>query len=86
MGINKTWAKVTSGFYWQQMKNNVNDWIESCPICAAKKDPKSCLIESGSITEPSITFDKIGIDFVWSLPTTDDGNRYILVITDYTSR
>ena len=58
LGINKTWAKVTSRFYWQQMKNNVNDWIESCPICAAKKDPKSCLIESGSITEPSITFDK----------------------------
>ena len=86
LGLNKTWAKVSSHFYWPSMKKDVLDWIESCPICAAKKNPTSNLAELGSITEPHIPFDQIGIDFVGPLPTTDEGNRYILVITDYASR
>ena len=61
-------------------------WVESCPICAAKKEPNSCLTTLGSITEPSILFNKIGIDFIVPLPTTDDGNRYIFVITDFICR
>ena len=38
------------------------------------------------ITHPSVPFEMIRIDFLGPLPTTEDGNSHILVITDYATR
>ena len=39
-----------------------------------------------SIPQPPLPFDRIGIDFLGPLPETENGHRYILVITDYCTR
>ncbi len=86
LGVNKTWHKVSGKYYWKTMRCDVEDWIESCPICAARKNPSSGQTALGSITHPDKPFDTIGIDFLGPLTETDTGNRYVLVITDYATR
>ena len=39
-----------------------------------------------SITQATEPFDMIGMDFLGPLTTTDDGNKHILVFTDYRTR
>jgi len=86
LGVNKTWQKVSQKFYWSTMQRDVEEWVESCPICAARKSPQSTQVPLGSITHPEKPFDTIGIDFLGPLTETDSGNKYVLVITDYATR
>ncbi len=86
MGKNKTWAKVASRYYWSEMKKDVMEWVDSCPECSERKDPPASRMTLGSITDPGKPFDKIGIDFLGPLTETSEGNRHILVITDYATR
>lgn len=86
LGLNKTWAKVVSRFYWPGIKEDVTNWIESCSVCAARKPPKSTREVLHPITHPKIPFEQIGIDFLGPLPLTENGNKYVLVITDYATR
>jgi len=86
LGVNKTWHKVSNKFYWPTMERDIEEWIESCPICAARKNPQSLHVPLGAITHPEKPFDTIGIDFLGPLTETDEGNKYVLVITDYATR
>ena len=68
------------------MKHDVMNWIKSCKTCAAKKAPPPTRENLHSLPQPQIPFDRIGIDFMGPFPSTDNGHRYILVITDYCTR
>jgi len=68
------------------MERDIEEWIESCPICAARKNPQSLQVPLGAITHPEKPFDTIGIDFLGPLTEIDEGNKYLLVITDYATR
>ena len=86
LGKNKTWSKVASRYFWEGMKEDVMEWVESCSDCARRKDPPPSKATLGSIVDPVVPFDKIGIDFLGPLTTTNGGNKYILVVTDYATR
>jgi len=86
LGAVKTLAKVTERYHWKGVKEDVMNWVASCPECAERKDPPSQRAPLGSITDPKIPFDKIGIDFLGPLTETKNGHKHILVITDYASR
>ena len=86
MGINKTWWKISHKYWWPRMRKDMDDWIESCEVCASIKNPASSRPALGAIIHPEIPFDMIGIDILGPLTTTDDGNKYILVVTDYATR
>jgi len=86
LGKNKTWAKVASRYYWSEMKKDVMEWVDSCPEYSERKDHPASRMTFGSITDPGRPFDKIGIDFLGPLNETSEGNRHILVITDYATR
>ncbi len=60
--------------------------VASCDICASRKKPQKAVIPLFSITHPVKPFDMVGIDFVGPLTVTDNGNKYILVLTDYATR
>lgn len=68
------------------MREEVSLWCKSCKVCASKKNPRINKANLHPITEPSNAFEMLGIDFLGPLPVTDNGNRYILVLTDYATR
>ena len=86
LGINKTWTRVASRYFWTGMKEDVMERVESCLDCAECKEPYASRATLGSIIDPELPFDKIGIDFLGPLRETNDGNKHILVITDYATR
>ena len=86
LGITKTFKKISSRFFWPGMKNDVRNWVSSCKVCAGKKNPQSQNIPIHSITHPTKPFEMIGVDFIGPLTETDNGNKHILVFTDYATR
>jgi hypothetical protein len=86
LGLKKTIHKICLQFYWRGMIEDITEWIKACSVCAGMKAPFHQKAELHPITEAEQPFDMIGIDFVGPLPKTDDGNRWLLVITDYATR
>jgi len=82
----KTWLKISARYYWDHMRRDIRKWCKSCKICAAKKPPALHKPTLHPITHPNKAFDTVGVDSIGPLPITENGNKYILVFTDYATR
>lgn len=84
MGINATYSKIKERYYWNNMYQDVKDYVQSCDLCQRKNKPKRTeLLHSIPVKQP---FDLIGIDIVGPLPITDKGNRYIVTACEYLTK
>ena len=80
-GINKTIEKAKELYYWPTMQTDIRNYIESCDACQRIGKPQRIqLKDSIKIIKP---FYQIGIDFIGPLDLTTNGNKYIIVATDY---
>jgi RNase H-like domain found in reverse transcriptase/Reverse transcriptase (RNA-dependent DNA polymerase)/Integrase zinc binding domain/Integrase core domain/gag-polyprotein putative aspartyl protease len=86
LGINKTVAKIRERFYWLRCRMDVLDWCHRCNDCAQSKGPKTR--SRGRMRQYNVgaPFERIAIDVAGPFPTSDQGNKYILVATDYFSK
>ena len=86
LGMVKTKSRVKQRFYWYKLGADVESHIHKCPICTAnmypKKKPRAPLKDY--MAEAPI--DRIGIDVLGPLPTSNQGNSYLLVVGDYFTR
>ena len=83
LGINKTLDKMRQRFYWVGMKADVRSFIRECPTCARFKPPPKrgrAPLQQRTTGSP---MERIALDILGPLPTTDDGNKYVLVVADY---
>ena len=85
-GRNKTCAKITNRYFWPRMIKDIINWCESCTVCAARKRPPPGRARHHPILSFEQPFDLVGMDFLGPLTTTTNGNKYIIVFTDYLSR
>ena len=80
-GISKTYRRVRSSYYWDNMKSDVRRVLGGCKTCMrnklTRKGTRMPMIISDTPKEP---FEKIQIDLVGPLPVTPRGNQYILTI------
>lgn len=75
-GINASWARLYSSYWWPCVFKDLKDFIKSCKQCqlyapvarphATRKVPVYCL------------FQRFALDFVGPLPETENGNRFLL--------
>ena len=83
LGCKKTLKKTKQKYYWFEMKQDVQIYVQQCDICAAAKEsnkrPKASL---GSMLVGA-PMDRLATDILGPLPLTPRGNRYILVVGDY---
>src|SRR5687767_9285526 len=84
LGTEAVYGKIVERFYWKGMYNSIREYIKRCDTCQRRgsKGGKGYL-NPISIGEP---FERIGLDFVGPLPRTKEGNKYILVMTDYLTK
>lgn len=83
-GIKHTIDKVKQSYYWPNMGNEIRSYIESCNECQRIGKPKRDFsVIPIKVTEP---FEQVGIDFVGPLKISKNGNRYIIVATDYLTK
>ena len=74
-------------FWWPGKNGDVNNYVQSCPICARRKGNygKNSKPNIGHLLRGSKPFSVIYIDYV-HMPQSPDGKRYILTIIDSFSR
>ncbi|KAH0673099.1 hypothetical protein KY284_024186 [Solanum tuberosum] len=85
-GIARTFHRLSSNFYWQGIRSNVNDFVSHCQVCQQMKDTQ--LNPTGLLQPlpiPDAIFEEISMDFITCLPPSH-GCTTILVIVDRLSK
>ena len=85
-GITKTYEKIRARYYWPNMYKGVAHWCNSCVDCAMKKIPRRAHKAPLLPIPVQGAFDRIAMDALGPFPPSHDGNRYIIVFSDYYTR
>ena len=87
MAAEKTLQKFIGQFHIKkgtaQKIKNVTRNCQSCVLYCGKKEPP---VPLGKYPIPSRPFETVAFDFLGPFRATEEGNRYILVFTDYLTR
>lgn len=81
-GINGTYMRLKSSFYWPGMKNDVLELVKSCDVCQRNKGdvgPYPGLLQP--LPVPNQAWSHISMDFIEGLPKSG-GKDVILVVVD----
>ena len=83
LGSRKTLQKTRQNFYWFNMKQDINIYVQQCDVCAASKESnKSPRAPLGSMPVGA-PLDRLATDILGPLPLTPRGNKYVLIVGDY---
>ncbi|KAB2836622.1 MAG: DDE-type integrase/transposase/recombinase [Caedimonadaceae bacterium] len=86
-GISKTLNAICKHFYWEQMRQEIRQYVKSCDSC--QKAKASNQKEAGllqSIPVAPTPFHSISMDFITQLPKTKQGYDAIYVVVDRLSK
>jgi len=82
-GVTKTYHRIKNNYYWENLKSDVQRYIQQCLQCQLKKLVRVKTKQPMVITDtPGSSFDKVAMDIVGPLPKTERGNEYILTLQD----
>ena len=83
-GVKRTIHKIQQQFWWPSMEQSIVDHVQRCLVCQAfNVDRKKRPGFLNPIPAPDGPNLLLGIDYCGPFPTTPDGNRYVLCLTDY---
>ncbi|PNY16671.1 retrotransposon-related protein, partial [Trifolium pratense] len=81
-GITRTIARIKSQFYWQDMKQDITEYVQKCVVCQQAKTTNTSpagLLQPLPI--PAQVWEDIAMDFITGLPPSS-GYTTIMVIVD----
>ena len=84
-GIKETVRRVSSHYYWLDIKTEVTRYVQTCHGCQSVKPTKLRPPHLGKFEVPDDRFTHCHIDIVGPLPVSN-GYKYILTIVDRTTR
>ncbi len=86
LGIAKTLGNFRQRFYWPGHKADIERWCTTCKVCESvnsKLNPKKAPLQQKFVYRK---MDRIAVDIMGPVPTSSNGNSYILVVCDYFSK
>ena len=83
LGIKKMLQKIRSSFYWPNLQTDVGQYIAGCDFCTKRKGENKTKRAPMQMVETGYPMERIATDILGELPTTKNGNEYILVVSDY---
>ena len=83
LGVTKTVERVRAQFFWYGLQHDVEDWCRQCEKCARRKSHQATARAPLVSSCPDYPFERIALDIMGPMPTTESGNKYILVVGDY---
>lgn len=86
LGRDRVCKFVQERFYWIGIDSDVGRWCKECDNCARGKPGPGFTKSPLQQSLVGWPLDKIGIDIVGRCPITDNGNEYIIVLSDYFSK
>jgi transposase InsO family protein len=81
---NGTYQRLRPDYYWPRMFKTIEEYVKTCASCQRRGKPKR--------TEPlhpipvGEIFDRWGMDIVGPISETRQGNKYIIVATEYLTK
>ena len=81
LGIDKTYNKIRSRYYWSGMYRDVIEFLKNCVACNMRKLRRQ-RPPLQSMQIPQYPFEQIAIDTSGPFPESYEGNRYIINIID----
>jgi hypothetical protein len=82
--VDKMFEKIRDRYYWPQMYETIRNYVQTCDSCQRRgKNKNNQLLHPIPVYGP---FYQVGIDIVGPLPTTENGNKYIVVAIDYLTK
>ncbi|KAM7303540.1 DDE-type integrase/transposase/recombinase [Ixodes scapularis] len=87
LGYSRTLARIREKYYWPKLPKTVHFYTRSCHECQRRKKPPTKpagLLHP--IAPPTVPFQQIGMDLLGPFPPSTQGNRWIIVATDYLTR
>ena len=82
-GEEKTLNRVAERFWWPGCTRAVENYVASCVKCQQRKMPVKKTKAALQTVPVGGPFEMLAMDFLGPLPTTEQGNKYILVVADY---
>ncbi|UYV80868.1 hypothetical protein LAZ67_19002048, partial [Cordylochernes scorpioides] len=87
LGFAKTYDRVRKKYFWPGMYRSVKQYVSHCRECQRRKGstgrPPGQLVPIPPVARP---FQRVGIDLLGRFPVSNNGNKWIVVATDYLSR
>ena len=83
LGGKKTLSRVRQMFYWPGLQSDVRSYVAGCEACTKRKEPNPTKRAPMQIVRSGYPMERLAIDILGELPLTHNGNKYILVISDY---
>ena len=88
LGINKTFQKIITHFYWPGIRKDVVEFCKTCHTCQIVGKPNQVIPKAPLKPIPAFEepFSRFMIDCVGPLPKTKSGNQYLLTIMCVSTR
>jgi hypothetical protein len=83
LGNKKTREKILQRFYWYGLRDDVYNHIHQCDTCVSVKGPGVKPKAPLGAMPSGATLDRLSTDIVGPFPESNEGNRYILVVSDH---
>ena len=83
LGIKKTLSRLRQKYYWPGLQNDVKLYVGGCEKCFKLKGPNPTKKAPMQVVRSGFPMERLATDILGELPVTDNGNKYILVISDY---
>ena len=86
-GARRTILRARGQFYWARMSTDVRDWYRSCQTCCARRPKPSAPHHPAHWQVVAAPLQRVTLDILGPLdPPTARGNRYIMVVVDYSTK
>ncbi len=86
LGFKRTLNRVSRRYFWPGYITDVRKYCRECRSCGSRKSPSRKEKRPLHPILATAPFDMIAMDIAGPLTTSTEGNRYILVISDYFSK
>ena len=83
LGQKKTREKVLKKFYWRGIREDCNNWVNTCDVCARQKRPQRKPHAPLGSMATGAPLDCLATDILGPFPESTRGNKYVLAVTDY---
>jgi hypothetical protein len=85
-GYDKMRPTLMDRFWWPTMHDNLKDHIKSCETCNMSKDIPRKIGFYRPVPIGENPWERVGIDILGPLKESNQGNKYVVVLTDYFTR
>ena len=85
-GTWRTYKRIKMLYYWPNMLTDINRHIRRCQLCKRNKTHRRTRMPLQITSTSDHPFQRVAFDIVGPLPTTENGNNYLLTFQDDLSK